>query len=104
MDKPIIGKKILVPSSYYVYRGEDDFKGGVATIDSIKYDKNLPEDHINHIMVGIKERPNTMYNYKVLMEKQDELFEQFGQAVAHPDPDMREEFNDPEGDWKVIYP
>ena len=33
------------------------------------------------------------------MEKQEELKEQYGNIIAHPDPDDREEFNQPGADW-----
>ncbi len=34
--KPNKGDKIYVPSAYYVYRGEDDFEGGLATINKVE--------------------------------------------------------------------
>lgn len=100
--EPKIGDKIYVPSSYYVYRGEDDFEGGLATISSIDKSKHLPPDHFNYLMVGIKERPNTGYNYKVLLEKQEVLAKEYGDQVAHPDPDLSSEFNQPNADWKQL--
>lgn len=100
MKKPKEGDKIYVPTSLYVYRGEDDFEGGLATINKIEYSNHLPEDHYNYTMVGIKERPGTMYNWKYLMENQDEWKARYGEQVAHPDPDMRPEFNQPNADWK----
>ena len=71
--RPTIGDKIYVHSSRYVYRGKDDFSGGLATIDTIEYSDNLPEDHINFIMVGIKERPGIMYNWRSLISNQKTL-------------------------------
>ncbi len=98
--KPIIGEQIYVPTSLYVYRGEDDFVGGIATISKIEYSKHLPEDHFNYTMIAIKERQGTMYNWNVLLEKQEELKIEHKDKVAHPDPDYRAEFNDDNADWK----
>lgn len=98
--QPAEGDVIYVPSALYVYRGQDDFAGGKATINKIEYSKHLPSDHFNYIMVGIKERPGTMYNYKNLMEQQEELKKAYGEQIAHPDPDNDPEFNQPEADWK----
>lgn len=97
---PKIGDKIYVPSSFYVYRGEDDFTGGLATITKIEYSDHLPADHMNYIMVGIDSRPTTMYNYRVLMRDQVELEKEYKDSIAHPSPDMSPEFNQPDADWK----
>ena len=97
---PKIGDKIYVQSSHYVYRGEDDFEGGLATINKVEHDKHLPKDHINYCMVGIEGRPSTMYNWRVLTEGQDELKKEYGKQKAHSNPDLRPEFNQPDADWK----
>jgi len=97
--QPEIGNKIYVPSSYYVYHGEDDFEGGLAIINKVEYSDHLPKDHCNYTMVGIEGRPTTMYNYKVLLEEQAKLKKRFGNKLAHPDPDLRPEFNQPNADW-----
>lgn len=100
MKIPKIGDKIYVPSDYYVYRGEDDFDGGIATINKVDVSNRLPIDHINSIMVGIEERKSAIYNYQSLMKKQDELRDKFGDRIAKPNPDLSPEFNDNEADWK----
>jgi len=96
---PKIGDKIYVPSSYYVYRGEDDFEGGLAIIDEIEFSDDLPKDHINYIMVGIDSRKGTMYNYKILLENQTELKKEYKDMIAHSSPDLRPEFNQHNADW-----
>ncbi len=98
--KPKLGDTIYVPSAIHVYSGKDDFSGGKATINKIEYSKYLPKDHVNYTMVGIKEDPRTMYNYKLLLEEQEKLKKEYGDKIAHPDPDFRAEFNQPEADWK----
>lgn len=97
---PQIGDKIYVPSSYYVYRGEDDFEGGLATINKVEVSKHLPKDNSNYWMVGIEGIPSTMYNYRVLVEEQDELKKEYAGKVAHSSPDLRPEFNKPNADWR----
>jgi len=88
MKKPKIGDTIYVNSSFYISHGSDDFCGGKCTINRIEYNEKLGKDHCNYCMVGIKERPGTMYNYKSLLDQQKELKKQFGNNVGHPDPDI----------------
>lgn len=97
--EPKIGDNIYVPSSYYVYRGADDFEGGLAVINKVEGSNHLPKEHINYWMVGIEERPSVMYNYNMLMEKQSELKKKYKGKTAHPDPDYSVEFNNPNSDW-----
>ena len=99
MKSPKVGDKIYVPCSYYVYRGEDDFQGGLATINKIEYSKHLPKDHFNYTMVGIEERCSTMYNYKCLLENQKELKKEYEGITAKPTPDYSIEFNQVNADW-----
>lgn len=51
-------------------------------------------------MVGFKEKKESMYNYTYLIEEQKELEKQYKGRIAHADPDLREEFNCPNADWK----
>lgn len=102
IKEPKIGDKIYVPSSYYVYRGEDDFEGGLATINKVELSDHLPEDHINYIMIGIEGRPQTMYNYRGLMAKQEKLQKEYEGKVAHSSPDLRPEYNQPNADWVKV--
>ena len=97
---PIKGQKIYVPTSIYVYRGEDDFMGGIATISDIEYDKILPKDHYNHIMISIEENPKTGYNWNYIYENQKKWKKEYKGQIAHPDPDLRPEFNDDNADWR----
>ena len=99
VPQPVIGQKIYVDSALYVYRGSDDFAGGIATINKIEHSETLPSDHYNYTMVGIEERRGVMYNWLPLYENQEKLKAEFGDRVAHPDPDDSPEFNDTEADW-----
>jgi len=86
--KPKIGDKIYIPSAFYISRGEDDVKGGLATISIIKESDFLAKDHYNYLMIGVRGFEGTLYNYRHLMEKQDKLREQFGEELAAHDPDI----------------
>lgn len=88
MNIPKIGDKIYIPSSYHISRGSDDVQGGLATISRVEISKTLPADHVNAIMVLVEEISGTSYNYKNLMEKQEELKKEFGEKKACPDPDI----------------
>jgi hypothetical protein len=93
ITEPYIGQKIYVSTSLYLSHGMDDFEGGIATISKIEESSFLPKDSVNYLMVGIKERPGTLYNWKNLLEHQEEFKKRFGKKHAHPDPDNRPEFN-----------
>ncbi len=97
---PKIGDKIYVPSCYYVYRGEDNFEGGLATINKIEEKKHLPKDDTNYWFVGIEGRPTTMWNWKILLKEQNELKRKHMGQIAHSNPDLSAEFNQPDADWK----
>ncbi|HOG38261.1 MAG TPA: hypothetical protein PLD95_02200 [bacterium] len=90
---PQPGDKIYVPTSLYLGHGMDDFVGGLATVSKVETCDDLPEDHYNHYMIEIEERPGTSYNLRYLLEYQNEWEEKYGDAIAHPDPDDRPEFN-----------
>ena len=84
------GNKIYVDGSYYLSHGVDDFDGGLCTIDRL-------EDGISAgkkvLMVGVVERPGTLYNWEFLKPKQEELKERFGTKAGMKNPDDRIEFN-----------
>lgn len=86
IELPKEGDKIYVHSSLYISHGLDNFVGGKCTISKIKVDYDLPEDSENRIMIGIKERPGYLYNYKLLLKEQDELKKEFGELKGHQDP------------------
>lgn len=88
MKLPKIGDKIYIHSSFYISRGEDDVLGGLATINKVEVSKHLPIEHCNSVMIGVKEVSSTLYNYKSLLEEQEELKKQFGENSTRPDPDI----------------
>ena len=44
--------------------------------------------------VTVAEHPTSMQNWRALVADQDRLRSTFGDTRAHPDPDLRPEFND----------
>lgn len=93
MDLPVIGTKIYIEGAMFCSHGADDYNGGIATISKVETSKHLEEEHINYIFISVKEVPGRGFNYKMLMKKQEELKKTYGNRVAGPDPDNREEFN-----------
>jgi hypothetical protein len=87
MNKPEIGQKIYVGSSFYIGHGEDDFVGGICTINKIE---NGIGKSANEYYVGIKERQYHSYNYNYLLEHQEEWKEQYGDQIGRPDPDYND--------------
>ncbi|MBU4501352.1 MAG: hypothetical protein KKA79_02075 [Nanoarchaeota archaeon] len=83
---PKIGNDIYVPTSLHLYRGKDDFLGGLCKIVKIE------EDYLT--MVGVEERPGVMYNWEYLKENQKEWKKEYRKRRGTPDPDYRPEFNE----------
>lgn len=89
MKLPKIGDVLYIPGSYHISRGEDDVDGGLATISHVEVSKHLSITHINAVMVKFKELSQaSSYNYKMLLEKQEELKEEYGNRIAKPNPDI----------------
>lgn len=77
------GDEMYVYSSFYISRGSDDVCGGLAKIEKIEQDKDI------HTLVWVMfEGLDSAYNYEHLLEKQNELKDQFGSQKAHPCPDI----------------
>jgi hypothetical protein len=88
---PKVGDVIYVDTDLYVWHGADDFRGGRATVSAVRTE-DCPEKHVS--WVEIAENPGTSYNWEMLAQRQAELALKFGDTWAHPDPDLRPEFND----------
>ena len=100
MRIPQKGEKIYIPSSLYVYHGEDDIAGGIATISNVDLKEYFGKDHDNYCFISVKEIPGVSYNWRYLEKQQEKLKKAYGKQKAHPDPDYRPEFNDNEADWQ----
>jgi hypothetical protein len=99
MKVPEKGEKIYVPGAMYVYRGMDDFAGGIATVSNVTINTELPSDNNNRVFVSIEERSTHSYNWYFLEQDQEKLKEMYKEQIAHPDPDCRPEFNDDDEGW-----
>ena len=86
MNKPEIGQKIYIPTELYVGHGEDDIKGGIATIQHFKEDLKCPNEY-NRIFVKVKEINGPCWNWYYLLEHQEEWKKEYGDQIAHEDPD-----------------
>lgn len=82
------GDKMYVYGSMSISNGSSDTQGGLATIKSIDIDKNLGIKHFNGVMVEFEELPGHRYNYKNLIEQQEELAKEYADSIACPDPDI----------------
>ena len=87
MTTPRIGDEVYVDSEYYLSHGRDDFEGGRASVSSVRHEHGRP-------YIEVTERPGTLYDWLMLHAKQRELAARFGERRAHPDPDVRAEFNE----------
>jgi hypothetical protein len=91
MTVPKVDDIIYVGSRRYLGHGRDDFAGGKATVTKVEEMRNqsrmVP-------FVSIKESPTRSFNWEVLEQQQEYLKQGFGDRWAHPDPDMRPEFNE----------
>jgi len=101
---PKVGDEIYIAGAIYVYRGEDDVAGGLATISEVEVSDTLPVGHINRVFVKVKEVPYKSYNWDILEEKQEQLAKDYAGRIAHPDPDLRPEFNDDNEGWTQVVP
>ena len=94
MREPKLREDVYVPTSLYLSHGKDDVVGGLAQVVEIRTGTKGKALDINLVFVRTLEHPNVFYNWAILLEKQEELKEEFGNQRAYPDPDMRAEFND----------
>lgn len=86
---PSAGDLIYVPSSLYVTHGCDDFHGGLCRIIEVKVDGNP-----NKTYVIVEENPGVEHNYRYLLELQEELKAEYGDARGHLSPDNRPDFEE----------
>ncbi len=88
---PQAGDIVYVDTELYLWHGVDDFRGGRARVTAVKLEtsrgRSVP-------FIEVAENPGTSYNWEHLAGKQAALAAEFRDAWAHPDPDLRPEFND----------
>jgi hypothetical protein len=83
MTVPKVGDVIYIDSECYIGHGRDDLAGGKATVTSVSFS-----------FVSVKESPDGSYNWEFLEPQQERLKREFGDQWAHPEPDLRPEFNE----------
>ena len=83
---PKVGDKIYVPSSMSISHGSDDFAGGRATVKKVY--KSMSGGDANCLFVDIMEGDRG-YNWtQIIGPEQAKLKKEYGNRVAHPDPDI----------------
>jgi hypothetical protein len=90
LDTPEPGDIIYVDTDLYISHGEDDFRGGKATVSKVRMQGREGEQDP---WVEVVENPGTWYCWPGLAEDQADLAINFGDRWAHPIADLRPEFN-----------
>jgi len=86
---PSVGDSIYMPSMLYLRHGVDDFHGGKCHISKV-----IAGETPWSIFIEVAEWPGVESRYIPLLEQQEELKAEFGNATGHMAPDHRPEFND----------
>jgi signal peptidase II len=97
VEVPKPGDVIYVESELHLSHGADDVRGGKATVKTVRMQTSLGKQVP---FVEVAENPGSFYNWPMLAERQAALAAEFGDAWAHPAPDHRPEFNEPE--WEPV--
>ena len=85
---PKIGNLMYVNSAMYIGHGEDDRRGGLATIESMKSERSgSGYDGKASWFVAFQEIDGH-FNYQLLLNSQEELKKEYGSSFAHADPDF----------------
>ncbi len=91
MGTPRVGDIIYIGGCYYLGHGRDDFAGGKATVTEVEEvvsgGRAVP-------FVCVRESPNDRLNWELLEPEQEQLKAEYGDQWAHPEPDLRPEFNE----------
>jgi len=84
------GDVIYVDTEIYISHGRDDFRGGMAEV--VQYGIFIRSSRVPFVRVA--QEPDTQHNWETLAPIQKNLRREFGKKWAHPDPDLRPEFNE----------
>lgn len=86
---PSVGDTFYMPSMLYLRHGVDDFYGGKCHISKV-----IPGESPRSLFIEVAEWPGAESRYLPLLEQQEELKAEYGDATGHMSPDYRPEFND----------
>jgi hypothetical protein len=81
------GDELYIGTSLYIDHGEDDVCGGIAVVEEIIY-KPVPANPVNSWFADFVGIDGHRYNLSILLERQDELREEYGDRIAHNCPDV----------------
>lgn len=98
--EPKVGDKIYVPSRLYISRGSDDFAGGIATVKRVY--KSMSGGNAHCLFVDIVEGDRSFNWTQDIGLNQAKLKKEYGDQVAHPDPDIDTPWLE-EGDYYSSY-
>lgn len=90
-----MGEPIYIPTSLHVYRGRDDFEGGLCVVNRIEMGKSAGKPTF---FIGIKETVGVLYNWEHLISNQEEWTKEYAGRKGRRNPDFRSEFNK-DDDW-----
>jgi hypothetical protein len=85
------GDVIYIDTELYLGHGRDDFRGGLAEVIGVRQDISAGKPTP---FVCVVQQPDSWHNWKLLATSQKQLRAEFGKNRAHPDPDLRPEFNE----------
>jgi len=85
------GDVIYLDTELYISHGRDDFRGGLAEV--IEFSADISAGKPTPFVRAVQE-PDTWHNWRELAGAQKKLRAEFGKKWAHPDPDLRPEFNE----------
>jgi hypothetical protein len=95
---PEVGDLVYTPTRGYIDHGEDDIRGGLATVKQVKLNLGAKGRYVlktngevnktagNDIFIFVQEVPDG-FNWGLHFEDQKEYMEEYGTEFARPDPD-----------------
>lgn len=81
------GDILYIPTQLYIYSGWRDVAGGKATVRAVHVDEERPDNDCNKYTVSFFGFPRSLYNLKWILENREKWKEEYGERIAHPDPD-----------------
>lgn len=86
--EPKCGEKVYVPTRISIGHGQDDVRGGSATINKVHREKC--ENEYNTVFLSVREVQGKRYNWRSLIDNQVKYKELYGHLTAKNDPDYHD--------------